>query len=211
MNRFMIKNIIKALRAGRKCKFKLVCTDGEIDYIFNVERDNDVYVTLINSKSNMEVSYSFSDVDLLPLPDKKFTITYMEESILTPTNDNYQVTKFYCKDLVQIFLPVFRILNEQVVFLLKTSTGLKQMYFIHGRVVFAEVFEGCLTLYQTDLRKIFNEFQNAEIVMFSRLLSRTSFKDIAVNCEERAKSLGLNYRQEKNGITIGGDIHVKAK
>lgn len=211
MDRFMVKSIVKVLNDARKANFKFICSDGKVDYAFDLQRGRDIDLTIINKEDKMEVSSSYTDVSSIFIPDKNYKAEYIEESILTPSNTDYQKTKIYCRDMVQVFLPIFRLLNEQVVFLLKTDVGMKQMYFIHGKVIFEEAFDGYLNLYQTDLRKIFNTYQNSEIVMFDKLPTRINFKTIASACEERARFLGLKYRQEKYGIPVGGDMYVKVK
>lgn len=211
MDKFLIKSFLKSLRSARKANFKFVCSTINYRYKFDIKRDSGIAMTIEDLINKFEVTSVYQTVDEIFLYDGEYKVEFIEETILTPSNTNYQQTKIYCKEDVQVFLPIFRLLNEQVVFVLKTPKGYKQMYFINGKVLFEDIFDGYLTLYMTDLRKVFSIFPNAEIVMFDRLPTRTSFKSITLASEEKAKSLDLKYRQERNNLTIAGDLYVNAR
>lgn len=204
MNRYSLKSILVALNSGRKGKFTVHCSHESRDYIFYIDKN----VTLVqqDSKDFIDMSRLFPNAEEVKIPDHNYKLESIKETILTPSNKIYTETCYYCHDLVQVYLPVFRVYGEQVVFILKYSTGFKKMYFINGRVFYTEVNSDSITLYQSDLRQIFNSFPNSEISFFERLPKRYSYNTISRACSEKADALGLRFISSKKGVLVRGDV-----
>lgn len=204
MDRFKLRRLFVALGEARKGKFELKCKLENNDYTFVIDRDTGITVTIHNNVTDVSVTTTYPDAESVEMVKGNYKIEYIKEIILTPSKRIYSETTNYCLELIQVYLPVFRVLGEQVVFLMKYKGGVKQMYFINGRVFYTDSSDTCLTLHQTDLRKVFNSFPNAEILYFERLPDRYSYKNIFNECHSSAIAQGKTWEVVKNGVVSGG-------
>ena len=188
MNRYSLTRIIKCLMEGRKGHFTVVCTTRDRRYEFNIF--NKVELCIIDLKDDSSsVIMEFKD-DCINIPEDEYDIKIIKETIYRNRNQIYTETTYHCLEPIQIYLPVFRVLGEQIVFLLKTGDSIKKMFFVNGRVFYCEEDEESITMQQSDLRKILS--YGSEVLFFDRLPKKYSYGSI--------NNLFNNYAIRKNKI-----------
>lgn len=203
MNSYSLTRIIKSLREGKKGHFKVICQTKTREYEFNIFNKVELIVKDLNDLSS-SVLKEYRD-DSFNIPDEDYTIKSITETIYTNRNEKYSETTLYCLDSVQIYLPVFRVLGEQVVFLLKYRGGIKRMFFVNGRVFYCDETEDEINVHQTDLRRVFDSF-NGEIILFDRLPKKYSYGSINNYFSNYAEKKGKTYNVIKKGVMVNADI-----
>ena len=202
LDRYRLIRLLVSLGEARKAVFDVVCKLGSNKYSFHVDRFNSITVTITNEETEAQVVSTYEFADNINIPEGKYKVLTITESIYTTSKRLYTQTIHYCIELVQIYLPVFRVLGEQVVFLLKHKDGIKKMYFINGRVFYTEVDDECITLHQTDLRKVFNDFPNSEIKYFEKLPDRYSYNLIIEECRQKSVKESKEWKFVKKGVVV---------
>lgn len=205
MHKFGIKSILKTFKNARKANFEVKCLKGNQEYEFKISRNSNTTLTITDLDKGVSMTTTYDEIDNIFLPNDDYKVTLVKEIILTPHNTVYSEKIEYCVDQVQVYLPVFRVLGEQVVFLLKTKEGLKQMYFINGKVFYVIVSDDSFTLYQTDLRRLFNTFAESEIIMFDKLPQKYTYNMFIKENHQKSKDMGFLWYHVKNGVIVGGN------
>lgn len=202
LNRYRLLRLLFSLSEARKAVFDVTCQLGPNVYTFTLDRTHGITVNIKNEETDAQVISVYDSVDKINIPDGNYKIIKLVESIYTPSKRLYSQNINYCIEPIQIYLPVFRVLGEQVVFLLKHRDGIKKMYFINGRVFYTDVTKDSMTLYQTDLRKIFSDFPNSEILLFERLSDRYSYSNIFEECKRMCVNKGKTWNFVKKGVVV---------
>lgn len=202
LDKFRLIRLITSLCEARKGVFEITCRLSGVTYNFCIDRYNSISVTITNEENGAQVVSSYETPELIKIPSGKYKVLTIKETILTQSRKVYSETKINCTELIQIYLPVFRVLGEQVVFILGTKNGIKKMYFINGRVFYTDVDENSITLHQTDLRKVLNDFPNSEILHFERLPERYSYSNIHEECRQKSVKEGKSWNLVKKGVVV---------
>lgn len=202
LDKYRLIRLLVSLGEARKAVFDVVCKLGANKFEFKVDKFNSITVTITNEETEAQVVSTYEFADNIKIPDGRYKVISITESIYTPSQRLYARSSHYCIELVQIYLPVFRVLGEQVVFLLKYKDGIKKMYFINGRVFYTEVDDESISLHQTDLRKVFNDFPNSEILHFERLPDRYSYNNIYDECKQKSVREGKQWNFIKKGVVV---------
>lgn len=204
MSRLMIYSILKTLKSARKADFILECSCGSRRYVFTIARNSNIQLEITEDSTGLVLLKEYSSVDKIVLPDEEYTITKIVETIRTQINTKYQETCHYCIDNVQRILPIFRVLSEQVVFLLKTDHGILKCYFISGKVFYVTIEDDVYTLVQTDLRRLFSSFTNSKIVAFEKLPIKYNYNSVLKQCATHCEERNLKWELLRNGVVAGG-------
>lgn len=202
LDKFRLIRLLTSLCEARKGVFNVTCKLGSVTYHFCVDRYNSISVTITNEETGDQVLSSYETPELIRIPSGKYKIISIQETVYTQSKRVYSDMTYHCTELIQIYLPVFRVLGEQVVFMLGTKNGVKKMYFINGKVFYTDVDDNSITLHQTDLRKVLNDFPNSEILHFERLPDRYSYSSIHDECRQKSIKEGKSWNLVKKGVVV---------
>ena len=198
MRKDLLIKIIRTFKETTKAIFLVEVFNRDKHYKFRINKDCiqlqvDDKFTGIN-----ELDLMNPDLESV-LPNTDFRIKCITEEMYTLRNELYRSSYYNCLDDTQVYLPLFRVLGDQVVCLIKNNTGkLLKMFFINGRAFIINKIEDTLHIEQTDLRKV---FVNSEIVSFERLNRRYNYASVYSTAESYAKENGLKVAVKKLGMS----------
>lgn len=211
-------NYVKVLMETRGSHFELfaetsmhnikIVISGEV-YIEQTKKDNS------NSNSNSVVTYIYDNAILETLPNDIYKITKLKETRYTTTMEKYSKNVAYMRDNTQLYYTPFRIMKDQVFALFQTASGvIKPMYFVHGRVFYADLVKGeegekdKLVLNHSKLRYFFLVNREGSFIQFSSLNNAESIPSLVKKYKNIAKNKGYDFEEINNGIK-GGVVNDK--
>lgn len=198
MHKSLIIKIINSLNETKKAVFTLEVQSRDKNYKFKID-SNSISVSVFDRKTNINELH-LVDCDLEDvLSDTTYKVKSITEDIYTVRRELYSSVFFNCLDNSQIFLPIFRVLGDQVVFLYKPNNGkLEKAFFVNGRAFTFNVNDGVLELNQADLRRLLN---NATVINFERLGRKYSYSSLFTLAEDYAKNNNLALSVKKFGYS----------
>lgn len=197
MNRNLLIKYITCLQETKKAVFSVNVVSREKELKFKITKESMKLQLIDRATSINELDLFVTDLESV-LADVDYKVVSITESVYTLRNELYSSSFYNCIDYTQVYLPLFRILGDQVVFLAKSNTGkLEKMFFINGRVfTFSEV-EDSFEVNQTDLRKV----SNYTIVNFEKLGRRYSYNTVFKLAEDYSNKKGLRMSVKKFGMS----------
>lgn len=198
MHKSLIIKIINSLNETKKAVFTLDVQSRDKNYKFKID-SNSISVSVFDRKTNINELH-LVDCDLEDiLADTTYKVKSITEDIYTVRKELYSSIFFNCLDNSQIFLPIFRVLGDQVVFLYKPNNGkLEKAFFVNGRSFTFNVNDGVLELNQADLRRLLN---NSTVINFERLGRKYSYSSFFTLAEDYAKNNNLALSVKKFGYS----------
>lgn len=198
MHKFLIIKIINSLKETRKAVFTLKVFTREKDFTFKIESNN-IAVQISDRETGINeldlVNCNLDDV----LPDSQFKIKSITEEVFTLRKELYSSSFYNCLDNSQVFLPIFRVLGDQVVFIYKSPSGkLEKAFFINGRAFSFSKFDDVLEINQTDLKKLLN---NCTMINFERLGRKYSYGSVFSLSEEYVRNHNMKLSVKKFGLS----------
>lgn len=198
MSKSLIIKIVNSLKETKKAVFTLEVFTRNKDYKFKIKSDS-IAVQVFDKKTEVnELDLVNCELESV-LPDGVYKIKSIKEEIFTLRNELYTSTYFNCLDNAQVFLPIFRVLGDQVVFIYKSPNGkLEKAFFINGRAFAFSRCDELLELNQTDLKKLLN---NTTVINFEKLGRKYSYGSVFSIAEDYAKKNELTLSVKKFGYS----------
>lgn len=198
MNRNLLIKILTYLKDTKKAVFIVEVVNRDKQFNFKVTRDS-IGVQVLDRETGINELDLVSDELENVLPIGEFKIKSITEKVYTLKNELYSSFFYNCLDSTQVYLPLFRVLRDQVVCLVKNPSGkLEKLFFINGRVFMINRTEEYLEINQTDLRKMFMTYS---IVDFEPLARKYSYSSLFALAESYAKENNLKMSVKKFGVT----------
>lgn len=204
MNKYLLTRILAVCLSSKKAKFEVRCSTTEYFYIFTT-KDGVIEVEAGNLSDNRSiVSTSHDSVSTLSLPDIKYNVDSITETVYTYSGQPYTITAYNCLDDVNIYLPIFRVLEEQVVFIAQTPSGnFLNIYFVNGRAFYMSEDEDTVYGVQTSIRKLFGR-EKMKLVLFDKLPRKQTYRSLIASMEVYAKKNNKKFSMVKNGVVMEG-------
>lgn len=198
MNRRLLLKTINYLKETKKSVFTLEVSSREKIYKLVISKES-VDIQIIDKATSInELSLVNCDPESVLLSEE-YKILSLTESVYTVRNELYTSTYYNCIDYIQVYLPLFRVLGDQVVCLVKTPSGkLEKMFYINGRVFMFRKFDEILELDQTDLRRMLG---SCRVIDYEKLGRKYSYSSVFSSAEQFCKRNGLKLEVKKFGVT----------
>lgn len=198
MNKRLLLKTINYLRETKKATFIIEVSNREKVYKLTINKDS-VNIQIIDKATSInELSLVNCDPEVI-LAGEEFKILSITENIYTLRNELYSSTYYNCIDYTQVYLPLFRVLGDQVVCLVRNPNGkLEKMFYINGRVFMFNRMDDVLQLDQTGLRKILG---SCKIVDYEKLGRKYSYSTVFSSAEQYCKKHGLKLEVNKFGVS----------
>lgn len=198
MNRRLLIKFLNSFRETKKACFIVELYNREKSFKFHVTRES-VRVQVYDRATGInELDLVNCEIESI-LPPGDYKIKCITEKVFTVRNELYSSFYYNCLDYTQVYLPLFRVLGDQVVFLVKTFSGkLEKAFFINGRVFLISKTDDTLEVDQTNLRNLFN---NAVILDYERLGRKYNYSTVFSVAENYAKKNGLKISVKKFGFS----------
>lgn len=197
----VLKLVINTLFHCEKAAFTLKGNDNDGNsYEFDI--DSKIYMKIKSGKDGeTEIQSVYGKVEDIKLPD--MTVTYLEERRYTFNGAVTQVkTQNFYRE-IEIFLTIFKILSQNVVFLIKDRNGtMRVCYFISSRIFYLSEASNVIEVSETNLFKLYNIMNKPEIILFSKLPKKYKYVDFFTEVNKLSEKKGKLFTNTKEGVEV---------
>ena len=198
MNRRLLLKTINYLRETKKAIFLLEVSTREKIYKLTVSKDSVDIQVVDKATSINELSLVNCEPEVI-LSAEEYKILSITENIYTLRNELYSSSYYNCIDYTQVYLPLFRVLGDQVVCIVRNPSGkLEKMFYINGRVFMFKKLDEVLELDQTGLRKMLS---SCKVVDYEKLGRKYSYSAVFSSAEQYCKKNNLKLEVNKFGVS----------
>lgn len=204
MSRNILRRILEILFTSKKSIFTLVCEsdDGRYRYEYQVDGGNyKISETVSEERFSLGYNQVYDDVDKINIP-KNLTIKSITDERFTFKGKIASRETIYVYREPELFIKLFRVLQENVVFYLTNESKSIRAYYINSRVFFIKEDEGTITLYDTDLFKLYSALPNSRIVMISRLPKKYNCGEFINFVKNESIRNNISFSIIKNRVNI---------
>lgn len=199
MNRLVFNKIIETLFTSNKSEYVLKCTSRDFDFKIHI---NDVIKVETISKGNEPISFEkiYSSAEGMVLP--KMNPVSITETRYTPSGQLSYVHKEMIYKEAELLLFVFKVLKQNVQFVLQNKETTRVCYFINSRSMYVKSTDKVNELVDTNIYRLYGSMKNAEVVLISSLPKRFSCGDFYIKQNEIAKKYNKEFRDIKDGVGV---------
>lgn len=202
MNSTVLRQVIGVLHSSTISSFILSCKSTKLNRTYRFLISNEkIVVEKKDISTNLEISTSYSkpdDVELIEdlTPTEIKEVRYNSSGLLLSTGRR----KVYKE--ADLMLVLFKVLRENVVFVLQTDKVTRVCYYISSRVMFIRTSPRVVELVETNLYKLYNSMPGAKITMFSSLPRKYSCGDFYTTQNKIASRDCKEFRNCKEGVGV---------
>ena len=204
MNSEVLNQIVNQLKFNTRYNFILDLENDTDEYLFDINNSNDyANLTVKDKKTGHETLINVDDdlfISVNNLKPKKFI-----EIRVNPRGVVIERNELILRNEIELFIKIFRIMKEQVTFLLKTDNRLIVCYFISGKVFHVEQSGDVYEVHEDNFFRLTSLYYNSEVVLISPLPYHFSCGDFYTIQNKIAKSRNLSYHNNKNGVKTCSD------
>lgn len=200
----MIRRILEILFTSKKSIFELVCEsrNGRYKYVYQVDGGNyKISETVSEERFSLGYNQVYEDVDKINIP-KDLVVKSITDERYTFNGKIASRETIYVYREPELFIKLFRILQENAVFYLANEQKAIKAYYINSRVFCLKEEENSVTLYDTDLFKLYSALPNSRIVMISKLPKKFNCGEFINSNKSDSMSKGKKFNIVKNRVII---------
>lgn len=204
MNRNMIRRVIEILFTSKKSIFELVCEsrNGKYKYTYRIDGGNyKISETVSEEKSNFGYNQVYNDVDKINVP-KDLVIKSITDERYTFNGKIASRETIYVYREPELFIKLFRVLQENAVFYLANEQKNVKAYYINSRVFYVKELEDSITLYDTDLFKLYSSLPGGRVIMISKLPKKVNCGEFINSTKSESVTKGKKFNIVKNRVVI---------
>lgn len=157
---------------------------------FNI---NKLGIDLVAEKEEFQVLEKIFDIEMLRLPENVTVISLTEISEETGETSVLEV-----KFEAQLFIKVFRLMKDRVIFLMNSALGSKRCHYINRKLYYVNESEDSYTLVETNLYKFHKMHGNYEITAFSPLTGKVDNLTFVTEQCRISKDLGKTFSHDRD-------------
>ena len=192
----IIRQIIEALSNSAKSEFILECESPARRFIFNINSKGITQDIIDNT--GIELNTFYKDVHMIPLEEcKPVKLTEIRTS---PNGIVLEKNILGLSREPELFLKLFRILKDQVVFIMQNTTESRVCYWIKGRLFYLHETSEIYELREVKFLNLYNEMPRAHVVLRSPLQRSYSIAAVFTEHEHTAKERGKLFKHNKTGV-----------
>lgn len=200
MNTVVLRQVLEALQGSGISDFILCCKLRTRVYRFLISKSK-IIVEIKDSSNDQEMSTEYSKASDVPLEDK-LEPTEIKEIRFTTNGLLTKIEKRKIYSEADLLLVLFKVLKENVVFVIKNEDTTRVCYYISSRVMYMKSSYRVLELVETNLFKLYNNLPKARMTMFSSLPRKYSCKDFYTEQNNTATRNGQDFRNGKEGVGV---------
>lgn len=197
-----LKNVLKYFQMYTKDDKYIISCKGNntnYDYTFTVTKEG---VSLLLKTGEFEVMDPIGDIELYIFKDKDFTIKKFEEVKFRSGETIYEKLESNIFYEAQLFVKVFRVMNERVVFTFVCDNVFYDCYYVDGKVYYIMEDDDSYRLHGTDLFKLAQSHKNYRILRISSPRVRMSHGEFMEKQNRIAVAKNKEFIKYKYDIRI---------
>lgn len=197
MRNITLVQVIKVLKNSNKSSFELRLKGKENNYKLTIAENIKCEVL---GKQNEPISqYTRTEPSDIDIDD--VTVTYMKE-IKYNCIDIIEEHILYLKRETELYIKLFRILRENVMFLIESEGVIHQLHYINGRVYVIIETEDTYEVHETDMLNLHTMFPDFSVVLLSSLPKRYHYSNFFSEQNSIAVNRGKVFRNYKRGVAV---------
>lgn len=195
-----LRLVIDALFQCDKASFTLKGRDREKNtYEFTIDSKISLKITS-NKDEDKQIQTVYNKVEDIPV--KPLIVTNLEERRYNfnggLTQKNTQ--NFYRE--IELFITIFKILSQNVVFLIKDTHTMKICFFISSRVFYLSEASDIIEVSELNLFKLYSLMDRPEIIMFSKLPKKYKYVDFFTEVNKLSEKKKKLFTNTKEGVEV---------
>lgn len=202
MNSVVLRQVFDTLHSSTISSFILSCKSNSSNrlYRFLISSEK-IVIEKKDNNLNLEVSTSYSNVEDMDLVEE-LTPTEIKEVRYNGSGLLLRTEKRKVYKEADLMLVLFKVLRENVVFVLQNDNVTRVCYYISSRVMFIRTSPKVVELVETNLYKLYNSMPGAKMIMFSALPRKYSCGDFYTTQNKIALRDNKIFRNCKEGVGV---------
>lgn len=199
MNVTVFKRILETLYSPDKAVFELEC--NSINYNYNIHIDKNIKVKA-TSRNNLKNSLEAIYIDVDDVELEEITPTKITETRYTNSGSLSSKTMVMIYNEAELLLFVFKVLRQNVCFVLQNSEVTRCCFFINTRAMYIKSTKQVNELVDTNIYRLYGSMKNAKVIMFSTLPSKYNCGDFYAEQNRIARKHNKEFRDTREGIGV---------